>query len=132
MVTFHLLISLVRVQFLCPMPGISALLSHKASMLDHLYPHKLLTKIKWPSAVTRLTAHCSCGLMSDLMICQQCKEMVIHDTECPYRDKVPLNSKRSRQTINGEHNPHKSRQLGIKDKYFSFNVKLVKINACLS
>ena len=29
---------------------------------------------KWPFAITRLTAHCTCGLMSDLVICKHRKE----------------------------------------------------------
>ena len=33
-----------------------------------------------------------CGLMSDLVICKFRKSMVIHDTECPYRDQVSLNN----------------------------------------
>ena len=35
---------------------------------------------KWPSAITRLTAHCACGLMCDLVICKHDigKSMVIH------------------------------------------------------
>ena len=33
-----------------------------------------------------------CGLMSDLVICKLRKSMVIHDSECPYRDQVSLNN----------------------------------------
>ena len=53
-------------------------------MLTHTYPHKPLRKIKWPSAITRLTAHFTCGLMSDLAVCRclHRKNMVIHDIEC--------------------------------------------------
>ena len=56
----------------------------KVSMPTHVYPHKLLRKINWRCAITRLAAHVTCGLMSDLVICNHRKEMVIHDTECPY------------------------------------------------
>ena len=41
-----------------------------------------LNGICW--AITRLTAHFVCGLMSDLVICKFRKCMVIHDTECPH------------------------------------------------
>ena len=54
-------------------------------LLTHTYPHNPLTKIMWPSAVTRLTAHFMYGLMSDLVIFASIgKNMVIYDTECPY------------------------------------------------
>ena len=43
-------------------------------------------------AISRLTAHFMCGLLSDLVICKFRKSMVIHDTECPYCDQVPLNN----------------------------------------
>ena len=49
-------------------------------------------RLKWPYAVTRLTAHFMCGLMSDLVICKFRKSMVIHDVECPYWDQVSLNN----------------------------------------
>ena len=49
-------------------------------------------KLKWPYAITRLTAHYMCGLRSDLVICKFRKCMVIHDTECPYWDQVSLNN----------------------------------------
>ena len=42
------------------------------SILANTYPHKPLRK--WPSAVTRLTAHLTCGLMSDLEICKHGNE----------------------------------------------------------
>ena len=45
---------------------------------------------KWPSAITRLTVHFACGLMSDLVICkheiQYCQ--LVH----PYWDQVSLNN----------------------------------------
>ena len=41
------------------------------SMLTHTYPHKPLKKIKVAIyAITRLTAHLMCGLMSDLVSCK--------------------------------------------------------------
>ena len=30
--------------------------------------------VKWSSVITRLTTHCTCGLMSDLVICKHRKE----------------------------------------------------------
>ena len=56
-------------------------------MLTHLYKRKPLRKIMWPSAITRLTAHSTCDLMSDLVISKhRIKNMIIdlHDIECPY------------------------------------------------
>ena len=55
-----------------------ALRGGTVSMLSHTYPHKL----NWTSTITRLTAHFSCGLVSDLVVCKQRKSMIIHDTEC--------------------------------------------------
>ena len=49
-------------------------------------------RLKWPYAITRLTAHFVCGLMADLVICKSRKSMVVHDTECPYWDQVSLNN----------------------------------------
>ena len=43
------------------------------NMLTHTYSYKPLRKIKWPSAVTRLTAHFTCGL-SDRMNCKHGRE----------------------------------------------------------
>ena len=60
--------------------------------VNHIYPHKQLRKINLPSAITRQAAHVMCGLMSDLVICNHRKEMVMHDTECPYCDQVSLNN----------------------------------------
>ena len=42
--------------------------------VTHSYPHKPRRKINWPSVVTRLTAHVTCGLMSDLIFCKHRKE----------------------------------------------------------
>ena len=61
----------------------------KVSMLTRTNPWG---RLKWPSAITRLTAHFMCGLMSDMVICKFRKSMVIHDTECPYWDQVSLNN----------------------------------------
>ena len=44
----------------------------KVSMLTHAF--RLLRKVKWLSAITRLTADFMGGLMSDLMICKHGKE----------------------------------------------------------
>ena len=65
----------------------------KVSMLTHTYPHKPLRKIlKRPYAITRLTAHLMCDLMSDLVTWKFRKNMVMHDTERPYWDQVPWNN----------------------------------------
>ena len=62
-------------------------------MLTHTYPHKPLRKIKVTIyIITRLTANFMCGVMSDLVNWEFRKSMVIHDTECPYWDQVPLNN----------------------------------------
>ena len=44
----------------------------KVSMLTHIWPYKPLTwwRLKWLSAITRLTAHFTCGLVSSLVICK--------------------------------------------------------------
>ena len=51
-------------------------------------------RLKWPYAITRLTSHFVCGLMSDLVIWKFRKSMVIlvHDTKCPYWNQVSLNN----------------------------------------
>ena len=49
-------------------------------------------RLKWLYAITRLTGHFMCGLVSDLGICKFWKSMVIHDAECPYWDQVSLNN----------------------------------------
>ena len=41
-------------------------------------------RIQWLNAITMLTAHFMCGLMSDLVICKFQESMVILDTKCPY------------------------------------------------
>ena len=48
--------------------------------------------LKWPYAITTLTANFTCGLLSDLMICKFRKSMVRHDTKCPYWGQVSLNN----------------------------------------
>ena len=70
-----------------------------------IYKHtNLWGKLKWPYAISRLTAHYMCGLMSDLVICNFRKSMVMHDTECPYWDQVSLNN--TNQPTNQEINIH--------------------------
>ena len=49
-------------------------------------------RLKLSYAITRLTAHFMCGLMSGLVICKFGKIMVMHDTECLYWDQVSLNN----------------------------------------
>ena len=49
-------------------------------------------RLKWPYAVTRQTTHLMCGLMSDLVICKLGTSIVIHDTKCPFWDKVSQNN----------------------------------------
>ena len=49
-------------------------------------------RLKWPYAVTRRTTHFMCGLMSDLVICKFGTSIVIHDTKCPFWDKVSQNN----------------------------------------
>ena len=46
----------------------------------------LRSLLKWPYAMTRLTAHIMYGLMSELVTCKFRKNMVIHDTKCPYTE----------------------------------------------
>ena len=48
----------------------ASLRGDKVSMLTHTYTHKPLRKVKWTSAITRLTAHLMCGLMFDLVHCR--------------------------------------------------------------
>ena len=57
-------------------------------------------KLKWPYAITRLAAHFICGLMSDLVICNFRKDMVIHDTECPYWHQVSINNTNQTFSLN--------------------------------
>ena len=51
-------------------------------------------RFHWSYAITKLTAHCMCDLMSDLIwsISKYRKSMVIYDTECPYWDQVSVNN----------------------------------------
>ena len=66
------------------------------SMLIRTCPHKPLRKIKIPSAVTKLTACFTCGLMSVLVFFSSLETSVaIHDTGCPYSDQVSLNNTNS-------------------------------------
>ena len=56
----------------------------RACMFTHNYRTNKLRKIKWPSAVMRLTAHFTCGLVSDLML----KAYDLHDAEWPHWDQA--------------------------------------------
>ena len=49
-------------------------------------------RLKWPYAVTKRTTHFMCGLMSDLVISKFGTSIVIHDTKCPFWDKVSQNN----------------------------------------
>ena len=49
-------------------------------------------RLKWPSAITRLTTHFTCHLMFDLVICKHRKSIVMHDTKCPYWHQMSLNN----------------------------------------
>ena len=53
--------------------GVSTTAGDKVSMITHPYPHK--SQRKWISAITRLTVHYTCDLMSDVVICK-------HRIEC--------------------------------------------------
>ena len=72
----------------------------RVSMLAHIYTHtNPWGRLKWPYAITRLTSHFMCGLMSDPVICKLRKSMVIHDTKCPCRDQVSLNNTNPTQPL---------------------------------
>ena len=47
--------------------------------------------LKWPSTISRVTAHFVSGLVSDLVICKLKEHGVIYDTESPYWDQALLN-----------------------------------------
>ena len=55
--------------------------SQSTNPITHTYLHKPPRKMKWPSTITRLTAHFTCSVMSDLVISKLRKNMVIHNTE---------------------------------------------------
>ena len=59
-------------------------------------------RLKWPYAITRRTTHFMCGLMSDLVICKFGTSMVIHDTKCPFWDKVSQNNTKQTHTHSNE------------------------------
>ena len=63
-----------------------SLRANKVSMLTHSYPHKPLQgTLEWSSALARLTAPFTYGLVFALVIFKQrTKSKVIHDAECPY------------------------------------------------
>ena len=62
----------------------------KVSMLTHTYPHKPLRKIKM--TICNHQVDSPLHVWSDLVICKFGKNMVIHDTECPYWDQVSNNT----------------------------------------
>ena len=72
---------------------------HKMSMLNHNTLSDLWVSLKWPSTITRLTAHFTCGLMPDVVICNIGKSMVLFMTlaACPYWTQAALNSINSSQ-----------------------------------
>ena len=55
-------------------------------------------KIKWPYAITKLTAHFMYGLIFDLMFYNFRKNVVIRDTECPYWNQVSWSNTKPNQT----------------------------------
>ena len=58
----------------------------KVSMLVHTMIHTHTNpwgRLKWPYAITRLTANFMCGLMSDLLNCRFRKTMVTQDNRMP-------------------------------------------------
>ena len=59
----------------------------KVSMLTHSS-----WRFKWPSAVTRLTAHFMSGLISALVICELKECNVVYDAKCPYWDQASLDN----------------------------------------
>ena len=62
-------------------------------MLTHTYPckhpRKTWERLKWPSAVTRLTSHFICGLIWWFV---SWKKMIIYDSECPDWDLASLSN----------------------------------------
>ena len=71
----------------------------KVSMLTYTHTHTNPRRLKWSYAITWMTAYFICGLMSDRVICKLRKSMVIHDTECPNWDQVPLKKKKKAHTV---------------------------------
>ena len=84
--------NLSSISFLPPFVSLPPLEGEKVSVLNHTYHTNPWGRLKWPYAITRLTANFMCGLISNLMIFKFRKSMVIHDTECPHWDQVLLNS----------------------------------------
>ena len=64
-----------------------------------------------------------CGLMSDLVICKFRKNMVIHDTEYPYRDQVSLNN--TNQTVSGWQHHGAASWKWLMMKLFTLELSLV-------
>ena len=52
-------------------------------------------RLKWPSAITRLTAHCTCGLMSDLVICRHKKVWLYVTPNILIKTRCKLNNTNS-------------------------------------
>ena len=46
----------------------------KVSVLAHTCPHKPLKKTEWLPAIARLTAHFTCGMIPDHVICKHSNE----------------------------------------------------------
>ena len=57
-------------------------------------------RLKWSSAIIKLTAHFNCGLMSLLVISKLRKSMVMHDAKCPHWDQASLNNKQRKLWFN--------------------------------
>ena len=56
-------------------------------------------RLKWPYAITRLTAHFMCGLMSDLLHCEFKEYDVLYDAESPYWDQASLSNIKLKQQL---------------------------------
>ena len=61
--------------------------SHKPGPFD-----LVIWRLKWPYAITKVTAYFVCGLKSDLVIYKFRKNMVTRDSRCPYWGQVSLNN----------------------------------------
>ena len=76
-----------------PFTGTSVVIKY----VNPYMPTQSLEEDYRPYPVTKLPARFTCGLMSALVICNQRKSVVIHDTECSYWKQVLLNNPRSNQ-----------------------------------
>ena len=72
------------------------------SMLTYIYPHKPLRRTEVTICNHQADSHFMCGLMSDLVICKFRKNMIIHDSECPYRDQVSLKNTNQTSDISSQ------------------------------